>query len=386
MKLYNIKIKIVQVLIIIINWILSFIYFLMKLRPAKRYRVVFCSRQSNVMTIDFILLKKEIERLIPEATFVAIMDHVTPNIKGYIKFVISVLKSMWYLATAEICILDSYWPAVSMLKHKKNLKVIQIWHAIGKMKKSGYQTIDKKSGRNGSYTTYLKMHKNYDYFIGGAPFWNEFYKEAFNINDNQILNYGLPRIDYLIKTAEENRQRFLSEFPELVEKKIVLYAPTFRKNMESHWEEITRAAIHKDIRIIIKNHPEQWANKTVGDNIIYIDNWNTMDLIAVCDYMITDYSSIALEAAVLKKPTFFWTYDYDEYMKNSGTNIDLKEEVPDNMSDNINDILHRIENDDYNTQEQLAYIKKFLPKDLGGCTYKIAKKIVDLMMEDRKVI
>lgn len=114
---------------------------------------------------------------------------------------------------------------------------------------------------------------------------------------------------------------------------------------------------------------------------MYLPKYKTVDLIAVCDYLITDYSSIALEAAVLKKKTFFWTYDYDEYMKNSGTNIDLKSEVAANMSADINKILYCVENDIYDTDTQQRYINKFLPHELGGSTEKIAKLVIELMDE-----
>lgn len=384
MKSKGVKTKIMQAAVVILSGFLSFIYFFMKIRPTKPGRVVFCSRQSDEMTVDFLLLQREIKKIRPDATFVAILNHVKPGFKGYAGLAADILRSMWHLAAAQICVLDSYWPAVSMLKHKDTLKVIQMWHAIGKMKKSGLQALDKKSGRSGALASSLKMHRNYDYFIGGAPFWNKFYKQAFGLRDEQILNYGLPRIDYLLETAESNCKRFADEFPQLAGKKIVLYAPTFRKNMTAHWEDITGAAEYDDVRIIVKNHPEQWAGKAAGGGVIYIDDWKTMDLIAVCDYLITDYSSIALEAAVLRKKTFFWTYDYDEYMENSGTNIDLRQEVPDNMSADIDDIIERVEKDDYDEEEQARYIRKFLPAQLGGSARRIAEKAAELMAGDKR--
>ena len=45
--------------------------------------------------------------------------------------------------------------------------MIQMWHAIGKIKKSGYQTLDKDSGRSRAVAELLCMHRNYDYIIAG---------------------------------------------------------------------------------------------------------------------------------------------------------------------------------------------------------------------------
>ena len=67
------------------------------------------------------------------------------------------LKSMYHLATASVCVLDSYWPAVSVLHHKKQLAVIQMWHAMGKIKKSGYQSLGKKFGRSDMIAREMRM-------------------------------------------------------------------------------------------------------------------------------------------------------------------------------------------------------------------------------------
>ena len=73
----------------------------------------------------------------------------------YLKFSAVMFKSMYHLATSRVCVLDSYWPPVSLLKHKEELRVIQIWHAIGKIKQSGLQSVGKKSGRKAEYADFL---------------------------------------------------------------------------------------------------------------------------------------------------------------------------------------------------------------------------------------
>ena len=77
------------------------------------------------------------------------------------------------------------------------------------------------------------------------------------IRDSKILNYGLPRIDYLIQNEKKNRDKFFAEYPQACGKKVVLYAPTFRRNMESRWFDISKAAGRQNLVIIVKNHPGQ---------------------------------------------------------------------------------------------------------------------------------
>lgn len=75
---------------------------------------------------------------------------------------------------------------------KKSLTVIQMWHALGKIKQSGYQTLGKASGRGAEMAHLLKMHENYDYIIAGGKAWNPFYEKSFNQPQDKLVNCGLP--------------------------------------------------------------------------------------------------------------------------------------------------------------------------------------------------
>ena len=270
--------------IVIFKGILHIIYAFLKLSPVDDHLVLFCSRQSTQLPLDFRLLQEEIDRrnelLAKEGKpehqlrYVSVTRYMGSGVKNYLVFLGKMLQSMRYLAKARVCILDSYWPPVSLLHHKKQLKVIQIWHAIGKIKKSGKASVGEKSGRSQQTAELLDMHRNYDYIIAGAKIWNPFYCESFGCTEDKLLNYGLPRIDYLLQTADANREKFFRENPELKEKKIILYAPTFRRNMESRWTEIIDAVDYEKYTLIIKNHPIQriYGQRPEGD-VYYFDEW-----------------------------------------------------------------------------------------------------------------
>ena len=132
--------------VILLRWVMNFIYFFMKLAPVRENRIVFLSRQADNPSEDFICLKQRILEIRPDAEIFMITRRVDNNLKSMLRFFAATLKSMRYLATSRVCILDAYWPAVSVLRHKEELAVIQLWHAIGKIKKSGYQSIGKKFG------------------------------------------------------------------------------------------------------------------------------------------------------------------------------------------------------------------------------------------------
>ncbi len=361
--------------------VLNFVYCILKIFTTKENKILFCSRQSNDIPLDFKLIQNELKNRNGDIECVTICRNIGKGIGDYIRFFGAMLKSMYHLSTSEVCILDSYWPAVSLLKHKDSLTVIQIWHAIGKIKKSGHASVGAVSGRSMNSAKLLNMHENYDYIIAGAEVWNDYYCESFGTGPEKLLNYGLPRIDYLIDTENDNRRRFFAENPELKDKKIILYAPTFRRNMEAKWDRIIDKIDYSKYALIIKNHPSQriYGDKPEGQ-VYYFDDWKTMDLIAVSDYVITDYSAIALEAAVLNRKTYYWTYDYEEYLKNNGLNINLYEAAKGHVYADIEQLLKAVDNNIYDEQILAEYRKKYLPDDLGTS----AKKICDLIIKSTK--
>jgi len=364
--------------------ILRIIYCIFKVFTSPKNKVLFCSRQANELPLDFKLIQEELRKRDTDMQCVCICRNIGSGISDYMRFFAEMLRSMYHLATARVCVLDSYWPPVSLLKHKESLKVIQIWHAIGKIKKSGHASAGAVSGRSVSAAKLLNMHENYDHIIAGAKVWNYYYCESFGVTEERLLNYGLPRIDYLINTAEANRERFLAENPQLKEKKIILYAPTFRRNMEAKWDQIIDKVNYSKYALIIKNHPSQriYGDKPQGD-VHYFDDWKTMDLISVCDYVITDYSAIALEAAVLNKKTYYWTYDYEEYLANNGLNINLYEAASGHVYADIRELLKAIDEGKYDQTVLDAYRNRYLPEDLGMSTKKICDLIIKSIREGK---
>ena len=372
-------------LLVLLRAVLNLFYSILKVFPVKEKKVVFCSRQSNEIPLDFILLQNSLKEKDEEIRCINMCRHIGYNFFDYLKFSAVMLKSMYHLATSRVCVLDSYWPPVSLLKHKEELRVIQIWHAIGKIKQSGLQSVGKKSGRKAEYADFFNMHKNYDYIIAGSKSWNKFYCQSFGTTEDKILNYGLPRIDYLIQNEKKNRDKFFAEYPQACGKKVVLYAPTFRRNMESRWFDISKAAGRQNLVIIVKNHPGQHDHYRIDDdNFIYADNWKTLDLLCVCDYLITDYSAIALEAAALNKPTYYWIYDYEEYLSNNGLNIDIKKELGSYAFEDINIIADKISNEKYIYDEYDKYREKYLFNDLVQSTLKICALIISLLGDEIK--
>ncbi len=364
----------------LLKGVLALIYAFMKLLPVKDNKIVFCSRQSSVVPLDFALIQEELEKRQDGLCVVNICNRIGKGAGAYASFAVDTLKSMKHMATSKVCVLDTYWPAASMLNHKKELTIIQIWHAIGKIKKSGMITAGTKTGRDPKIAALFNMHEKNDYIIAGAKAFDQFYRDSFGDYDYTLLNYGLPRIDYLINNEQANRERFFEENPELEGRTILLYAPTFRRGMEARWRDIIDVVDPEKYTLIIKNHPTQRIEgERPAEHVKYFDDWEAVDLLAVSDYVITDYSAIALEAAVLRKKTLYWVYDYDAFVAENGLNVDMFESMPGLAFKDAAEMMAFIDKNEYPMERLDAYRQKYLPEDLGHSAEKIAQLILDTL-------
>ena len=83
-------------------------------------------------------------------------------------------------------------------------------------------------------------------------------------------------------------------------------------------------------------------------------------MLKIADYVITDYSAASFEAAAINKKIFFYLYDIKEYERVRGLNINLKQEMPNETFNEINEIAERIEKNLYNEEELENFRKKYI--------------------------
>lgn len=359
--------------------VLKIVYFFLKLLPTNNKKIVFISRQTNDINTDFKMIKEEIERRNENIKMIFICKRIEKGLLNYIKFGLITLKQMYHLATSKMAIIDGYCIPVCILNHKKSLTVLQIWHSIGKIKKSGYQTLDTKSGRSTKIAKLMCMHKNYDKIIAGGEAFDKFYEEGFNITKDKLLHYGLPRIDYLINSEETLKKQIYEKYPEFKNKKIIYYTPTFRNYEIDGPDKLMKEYEKQDFILIIRGHPNQKI-EIKNKNIYECNEFKSTELLTVADYVITDYSSICLEAAILNKKVLFYVYDYDKYMNENGINLDAKKVLPTCTSENIEELFEIINNNKYDNKSYQDFRKKYLPNELGKST----KLIVDYIIKNIK--
>lgn len=361
-------------------FLLKIIYFIMKLFPTKN-KITMISRQSNKISIDFKLIKKEIESH-RKYNVVALCKKLNgkenASILELFKYGFNLLRQMYNIATSKVVIIDSYCIAISIFKHKKSLKVIQIWHSVGTMKKFGYDILDQEEGNSSKMANILKMHKNYDYVLCAGEGYKEDLARQFNCKKEIIKILPLPRIDLLNdkEYIKNTKDKILKCYPKLSSKKNILYCPTFRKDETKLGEAVNKlidSVNYKKYNLIIKLHP--LSNINITDKRVIIDNkFSSIDMASVSNFVITDYSCILYEVGILNKALYFYCFDYDEYNKNRSLNIDYFNELPGIKSKNIESIISSIEKNKYDYKELNNFINKYIEPGKNN-----TKKLYDLI-------
>lgn len=356
--------------------VLNVIYTFIKLFPTQN-KIVMLSRQSNIPSMEFRMLRDEILEQDEKIKVVLLGKMLGDSIRSKAGYCLHLFTQMYHIATAKVVILDSYCIAVSVLKHKKSLKVIQMWHSIGTMKKFGYSALDTEEGSGHDLAYTMKMHRNYDYIFASSEAYKEDLAKGFNYGTEKIITMPLPRVD-LLKSSDyckKTRERIYSKYPMLKEKPVILYCPTFRKDERDFaraLDGLDKALKGKEYNFVIKLHP---LSKVVPPEGSFVaEEFSSFDMLFVADYLISDYSCIVYEAAVKKIPLFFYNFDMQIYEKNRGLAIDYYHELPGVISKDPEEIISAIENQQYDMEKLRKFADKYIAP-VNNVTKEIVKFI-----------
>lgn len=235
------------------------------------------------------------------------------------------------LARADIIFLDDYHPFVYFVDFPADVKVVQLWHAIGSFKTIGFS---RKRANQEEHRRTSRAHRGYTHVIVSADVDKPHYADAFNMPEERIFATGIPRVDGFLneESLVQARQGFFERFPQARGKRVVVFAPTFREDdirkatydfSQLDFEGIANYCRANNALFVLKFH--QYTHGFAGvpagleDVIVLADGVREVnDLLPAADLLITDYSSVLYEAALIDVPTVFFPYDLEYYEQTRG--------------------------------------------------------------------
>lgn len=278
------------------------------------------------------------------------------DFSGIKPFVISCLKAAGFftlkaksLATAKYVFLNDNFMPMADLKFSREAVITQLWHAEGAFKKFGLSAplTDNVAIRE------KKCSEKLTYVICSSKNVVPIYSEAFGVGEEKILPLGAPRIDLLLaeRNVKELRKAFDEIYPVCKDKKLILYAPTFRENGDADKKLLDKIDIRafneqlgEKYSLLIKLHPQINSSKPVEGAVDVTKGHDIGDLTLICDMLITDYSSACMDFALLSKPCIFFAFDLEEYEKERSFYFDYENYVPGEVAKTFDEVVDAIKN------------------------------------------
>lgn len=371
--------------------VMGFFYSFYKRRKTED-KIAFISRQSETPSTDFRYLINEIKTNYPQYKVTVLCKMIPSSFGGKIKYLGEMFRQMKAFATSKVVVLDGYCILASMLRHKKDLKIIQIWHALGAFKKFGRSVLDKEGGKSSKTAKAFKMHKNYSLIAASGDECVPFFSEAFGQPESRFIPIGIPRMDYLTDKEENARVRgnILLKYLQLDNgRKNILYAPTFRDTDEDRaalaaaTKELINKANYSDFNLIVKHHVVDSNKEQIYTdsrmNMAEGENFTAMDFMCVADYVVTDYSSVIYEALLKDLPIYIYCFDSDKYIDERGFYIDFWTDLPALYSKNAKGICDFIASGmRANSEKEEKFKKAYVNKRFDSITAEYGKLIDEL--------
>lgn len=244
-------------------------------------------------------------------------------------------------------------------------------------KKSQQQGLLLRSGR-------------WDLLISPSPYMTKITKGAYHYK-NRYIECGFPRNDILYKG---NNQDYISKLKNKLglpeNKKVILYAPTFRSqdsfDLRLDFRKLSEK-LSRDYIVLLRLHYFISSRVKIEGYNGFIYNVSSypeiQDLYLVSDLMITDYSSVMFDYAHLKRPMIFYAYDLDYYRNDlRGIYLNYEETVPGPIVKNMTDLIDKVIDPSHAEKYQLKY-EQFYNK---FCTFgrgESAKQAVRCLLKSK---
>jgi CDP-ribitol ribitolphosphotransferase len=238
------------------------------------------------------------------------------------------------MAWTEYTVIDDYLSAVYSIRLRPGAHLVQVWHGAGAFKRVGFS----RRRRTGGPAPTSLAHRNYTAVAVSGTTVRENYAEAFGVSLDRVYATGTPRTDRFFDRDQQAQLRaeLYAKLPFLVDRRVIIFAPTFRGKgkASAHYPAdfldlaALGASLSPDDVVLIKMHPFVKQTPTIpaqySTQIFDVSEIPELtDLLLVCDLLITDYSSVIFDYALLERPILFYVPDLAAYKSGRGLYYDF---------------------------------------------------------------
>ncbi len=273
------------------------------------------------------------------------------------------LRYFYEMATAKVWVDNGRKP--SYTRKRKGQYYLQLWHG-----NLGLKRIEAAAQEDLSplYIRKAQRDSRYTDLITSASTWfsntirNDYWY------DGEILECGSPRLDRFLTITEAEIQDIKANLAQ-PEERIFLYAPTFRNSGDLSVYEFDYAKVLAALtqrfggkwRILLRLHPNMSSaglaidpTLPVSDATKYPDLY---EIICAADFIVSDYSSLLFDAAILNKQVLTFAKDVHQYQETRPLNWRLQD-LPFPFADSSAQLVANIL--EFSADEYFQELEKFL--------------------------
>ncbi|MCE7792503.1 CDP-glycerol glycerophosphotransferase family protein [Salipaludibacillus sp. CUR1] len=279
---------------------------------------------------------------------------------GFRKVKVMSLRYFYDMCTAKVIITN--FRTTDLFVKRKKQHYIQTWHSSLRLKQI------EKDAENFLPENYVKMAKKdsrkCDVLLSGCQLSTDIFKRSFWF-EGDIMETGTPRNDLFFHTDHQKKEDILKKLGIKAGEKVVLYAPTFRKDQGLDVYKFDYKKVLDELaskyggswKLLIKLHPHM-RNKSkdlmFGKRVIDVTPYNDIqELLYISDVLISDYSSLMFDFTLTKRPCFLYVPDLNDYLTHErGLYFEIKK-LPFIHAESSEELLEKIrkfEEEEYQNQ------------------------------------
>jgi len=222
---------------------------------------------------------------------------------------------------------------------RRETTYIQTWHGTP-LKRMGFDSPALERASPATRRVHRAMMKRWSALLVPSEYVVETFARSYGY-EGRLVRHGLPRNDLLVRGVDE--EWVLAKKRELnlpTDQRLVLYAPTFRdraRRLEREYDlpfdiQVLSRHLGGEVFLMLRTHYldayrlsdryRPFARNLTGHH-------DVTELMLIADVLVTDYSSVMFDFANTGRPMVFYTYDYEDYVRDErGTYVDLREIAP----------------------------------------------------------
>ncbi|MCY8107911.1 CDP-glycerol glycerophosphotransferase family protein [Bacillus spizizenii] len=298
---------------------------------------------------------------------------------------IHLIKAVYRMFRCKFVLTDNYFLLTSVLNKRSQTTCIQIWHASGALKKFGLEDIGNRYRSADDIKRFKKVYRSFDHIVVGSEKMADIFKRSFGVvEDNRFLRTGVPLTDEYFHAGRQTADR--------TDKKVILYAPTYRDYcLTSVRLPFSKEQLSEELKgeflLLVKLHPAVREQITFEEHeglIKDVSDVPLKDLLMESDILISDYSSVAFEYALLNKPILFFTYDMAEYNEKRGLIDDFEAVIPGKACMDSEMLLKEIKELSATKEEVKSFAQKWHQYSTGDASMRLLNFMSEHMTANEK--